>query len=330
MIIPTSTRAFLKKVYRLLPINLQRRIQFISGCLRGDFRIVQGSQESIEIELSDDLQTTHLRSNYNFRTLERVQSPALSLFGEIDFFTRAGIPYPKRFEIRYRGVELNWFVNSGVWPPSLDSYMLAAALVDTWSQSDSCFWEVGCGTGIIGLHLLKLTSCREALLTDIDPGAIEHTRINAKQLSLSNVILKVERFPPTKRPNKTVDLLVSIPPYFPPGFLDENEFQVKTTDHLSLNNAILDTGLLYAKRVVFGFSSVILEEIMSRLQKLGSSGVEWKILRKERLPLAVGVINDIGRANPGVFTQGRSEKFDLWHDFYVCEFKQAESLTQNH
>ena len=248
MVIPLSLRTFLKKAYSLLPINFQRRIRLLRGKLRGDFRIVQGSNKTIEIEVSDNLQTTHIRSDYLGRTLERVQSPALSLFGEIDSFIEAGIPYPNRFEIRYRGVELNWFVNSGVWPPSLDSYMLAATLVDSWPRSDSCFWEVGCGTGIIGLHLLKLTSCREAFLSDIDPGAIEHTRINAKQLGLSNVVLKVDKFPSKKRPNKFFDLFVSNPPYFPPGFLDENEFQVKTTDHLSLNKAILDTGLLYARR----------------------------------------------------------------------------------
>jgi hypothetical protein len=327
VILPNSIRAFLKKVFKLLPINIQRWIQFLRGYLRGDFRIAEEAQESIEIELSDDLLTTHLQSDYLGRTLERVQSPAYSLFGDIDFFIQAGIPYPKRFEIRYRGVELNWFINSGVWPPSLDSYMLAATLADSWPKADSCFWEVGCGTGIIGLHLLKLTSCKEAFLTDIDPGAIEHTRINAERLGLSNVILKVEEFPPKKQPNRIVDLLVTNPPYFPPGFLDENEFQVKTTDHLSMNNAILDTGLLYAKRVVFGFSSVLLEEIMSQLKKLGSSGVEWKILRKERLPLAVGAINSIGKMNPGVFTQGPSEEFDLWHDFYVCELRRSESKT---
>ena len=77
--------------------------------------------------------------------------------------------------------------------------------------------------------------------------------------------------------------------------------------------------------VVFGFSSVILDETMSQLQELTSSGVEWRTLRKERLPLAVGAITASGKTNPGVFTQVPSSNFDLWHDFYVCEVKHSES-----
>jgi hypothetical protein len=175
---------------------------------------------------------------------------------------------------------------------------------------------------------MHLTSCREALMTDVDPRAIEHTRINAQQMGITNITLRVDAFPPQIEPGITCDLLVSNPPYFPPDFFNSKELKGRATDDLLLTKAILDVGLLYAKRVVFNFSSVMREEIMSRLLELGQLGIEWRILNTTRLPLSMGGLKEKSKSLAGVFTRGQNAQFDLWHDLYVCELHNTKTQRQ--
>jgi SAM-dependent methyltransferase len=326
-------RKVIYPLLRRLPRSLKERLNFLRAILRGDFRIVQAShnipKNFFEIELSDDLRMARIRCEHDGWILEREQSPTVSLFGDSGAFIRSGVSAPDAYEIRFRGVKLSWLTKSGVWPPTLDSYILTSTLVDSWPHSDSRVWEVGCGTGIIGLHLLRLTSCQEALMNDMDPRAIEHTRVNARQMGVSNFSLRVETFPPKIRPSITYDLLVSNPPYFPPGFFKSKVFEYKAYDDLLLTKAILDVGLLYAKKVVFGFSSVMREEIMSRLLELGQLGIKWRILSTTRLPLSMGGLQENCKFTAGVFTEGPNAQFDLWHDFSVCELQHTETQHQH-
>ena len=322
-------RKVVNPLLRRLPRSLKVRLKILPAILRGDFRIVRArhkiAKDTFEIELSDDLRAVCTRCPYNGLILEREQSPAGSSFADSDKLIGLGVLKPKVYTVGFRGVHLSYFPASGVWAPTLDSYILVAALIDSWPQSDYRVWDVGCGTGIIGLHLLRLTACREALLTDIDPRAIEHAQRNAEQMGVSNLTLRVELFPPQIRPDITYDLLVCNPPYWPPGFLGLEAFGRQATDDLSLTQAILAEGPHYARRVVFGFSSVMLEEIMRHLQELGSSGIEWRMLVRQRLPLTVPGLRKPRALPSGVFHEGPNAQFDLWHDIYVCELRHTKS-----
>lgn len=334
---PGLLMSLLWSVVRRLAGRLLRRLRrslivhpiILRAVLRGELRLVRArhkiARDTFEIELADDLRSVRTRCEYAGLVLEWVQSPAGSSFWDSDKLIELGVSSPHTFAIDFRGARLEYLPDSGVWPPTLDSYILAAALIDSWPNSDHRVWDVGCGTGIVGLHLLRLTACREALLTDVDPRAIEHAQQSAVQMGVSNLTLRVEPFPPQVRPDVTYDLLVSNPPYWPPGFLGLEAFGRQATDDLSLTQAILEAGPHYARRVVFGFSSIMLEDIMRHLQELGSSGIEWRMLVRRRLPLCVPGLRKPRALPGGVFTNGPNARFDLWHDLYVCELRHTRS-----
>ena len=71
---------------------------------------------------------------------------------------------------------LNLTIHSQVYEPAEDTFLLLENLAD-YVKGERII-DVGCGCGIIGLYTLTV-GAKEAILTDINPHAVENAKINA-------------------------------------------------------------------------------------------------------------------------------------------------------
>lgn len=72
--------------------------------------------------------------------------------------------------------------------------------------------DLGCGSGVIGLYLIKKNVCRKMFFVDLNPYATENTLLNL----LFNGVLNRSVIVLSDEVNvNTVDLVVSNPPYLP-------------------------------------------------------------------------------------------------------------------
>ena len=322
--------SLVRRLGRRLPRTLQVAARITRGLLRRELALSWASpgfpRDVFEIELAGELGSIRTRCRYRRLLIERAQHPAVSSFDDSSTLIGLGVlpegaSEPEAYAVRFRGVRLGFIPRSGVWPPCLDSYLIIADLIDSWPGPGQRFWEVGCGTGVIGLHLLRLVPCEEGLLTDVDPRAVEHAGRNAEALQIVNATIRAEAFPPPAPETAEYDLLVSNPPYFPRGFMGLQAFERQATDDLELTKALLEFGPRYAKRVVIGLSSVLLGELTGSFERLRAGGIASRMLSRHRLPLTVPGLRVTGTLPDGVFRDGPHPRFDLWHDFHVCEFR---------
>ena len=72
----------------------------------------------------------------------------------------------------------------GVYEPAEDSWLMVNNLPDFKGS----VLEIGCGSGIISLHLAQKGN--EVTAVDINPKAVEATKFNAKDINLDIEVLK--------------------------------------------------------------------------------------------------------------------------------------------
>jgi len=95
----------------------------------------------------------------------------------------------------------------GVYPPSDDSYLLIESIdLDNHRKA----LDMGCGTGIIALHLAK--QGLDVTAVDISERAIENTLINSKMNRIKLQIIRSDLF---ENVNDKYDLITFNPPYLP-------------------------------------------------------------------------------------------------------------------
>jgi hypothetical protein len=269
------------------------------------------------IDISHDLSVARTWFEHGGSLYERSESPVLALFSaSADLIVESGL-MPELFLVTFRGVNCRWRPESGVWPPTFDAYAIIAALADTWDPTHRTLWDLGCGTGVIGLHLLQLTRCEHATFTDRDVLAVADTRTNVSSPA-SMVDIRVEAFPDDVPPRPRSDVLVSNPPYFPRDFLGWKRFKYQATDDGDLTRAIVNFGRRHAKRVVLAVSSVALVKGEGS-SALGRLVRNWHVLARWRLPLNVPGFYRSCELPAGVFRDGPDRKFTLWHDVFICE-----------
>lgn len=78
---------------------------------------------------------------------------------------------------------LDFAVNSGVYPPSDDTYLLVDTIA--LSKNDS-FLEVGCGTGLVTMAAARYA--RTVVATDISMDAVQNTIENLKSNNLNHQV----------------------------------------------------------------------------------------------------------------------------------------------
>ena len=130
--------------------------------------------------------------------------------------------------------------------------------------------DLGCGTGCIGLSILKLYKNSTADLVDIDENTINTAKMNADNLSLSDRVcfIKSDWF---ENINKKYEIIVSNPPYIAEDFLLDDEVLYDPKKALFAGKEGMDA---YEK---------ILPNIKNFLNDGGMAFIEFGFGQKEKL-----------------------------------------------
>ena len=96
----------------------------------------------------------------------------------------------------------------GVYEPAEDSWLISHNLPDF----KGTVLEIGCGSGIVSVHLAKRGNVVTAI--DINPKAVEATKVNSKTNNLDIEVLEGNMFSPVK--GRKFGTIVCNPPYLPP------------------------------------------------------------------------------------------------------------------
>lgn len=131
---------------------------------------------------------------------------------------RRGNREPIAYIIGSKGFyEHDFIVTSGVLCPRPDTETLVEAALGLLPDDKEFFIaDVGCGTGCIGLSIAAAKPFVKVFATDISPIAIQCTKNNAKKLALTTrvAVLSGSLLEPIPS-NRSIDLVVSNPPYIP-------------------------------------------------------------------------------------------------------------------
>ena len=97
----------------------------------------------------------------------------------------------------------------GVYEPAEDSWLMAKHI----PQFQGSVLEIGCGSGIISMHLAQRGNVVTAV--DINPKAVEATKLNSKENDLEIEVLEGDFFSCVK--DRKFGTIVCNPPYLPPA-----------------------------------------------------------------------------------------------------------------
>tara|TARA_Y100000780_G_scaffold231688_1_gene258117 strand:+ start:2696 stop:3247 length:552 start_codon:yes stop_codon:yes gene_type:complete len=102
----------------------------------------------------------------------------------------------------------------GVYGPAEDSWLM----VDYLPELKGTILEIGCGTGIISIHLAHKGAQVTAI--DLNPKAVKATQFNSKNNGVEIEILEGNMFTPVE--NRKFRTIICNPPYLPPS---EQEYE---------------------------------------------------------------------------------------------------------
>ena len=97
----------------------------------------------------------------------------------------------------------------GVYEPAEDSELM----VNHLPEITGSVLEVGCGTGIISVHLASKGA--QVTAVDLNPKAVEATRFNSTNNGVKIEVLEGDRFAPVE--GRRFGTIVCNPPYLPPS-----------------------------------------------------------------------------------------------------------------
>ncbi len=284
-----------------------------------------GDHRTFEVQVDDGLESLVVRYAYGPFILQHRQQPPGSYHEASGVLRRLGLMPPgvreaPSYRYRFRGCWVEWRPESGLWPPSLSSFTVAATILDQSSRPGRV-WDVGCGSGIVGLLVARLADRADVTLSDVDPRGVELAKENADRLGVVGANFVVEPFPPERRPSLECDLLVSNPPWFHTECQLGNPSEWPSLDKLPLLTALLTHGLEWGRRVVVTFSGMLWNDVSRHLSAIETSGGRWRILRRDRLPVPMRILQVEPRRQvpPGLFRDETWPPAGWAHEIIVCE-----------
>ena len=97
----------------------------------------------------------------------------------------------------------------GVYEPAEDSWLMVTHL----AEIKGSILEIGCGTGIISVHLASKGA--QVTAVDLNPKAVEATRFNSMNNGVKIEVLEGVMFAPVE--GRRFGTIVCNPPYLPPS-----------------------------------------------------------------------------------------------------------------
>jgi hypothetical protein len=179
-------------------------------------------------------------------------------------------------------VEILWGDNTGTWPPSIDTLKLIHRLntIGIYREKYDSILDLGCGTGVHGIMLLRHTGCRKAHFLDIEAGARINTISNMyrnfeeeekpilytegehiiNQGSMEELCYTVSNENPNHllyRKNK-FDLTICTPPYTPYTDIFEDNGIWKAISGTDLLVFTLKNARIFSRKTIIQFSEMAL------------------------------------------------------------------------
>ena len=143
------------------------------------------------------------------------------------FVKRRGDREPMAYILEKREFwSLDFRCASGVLIPRPDTETLVEAALE-FCEGETFVADVGAGTGCVGLSIAKEQDDVKLFATDVSPEALALVKHNAESLALKDrvAVLRGNLLDPIPQ-NRTVDVVVSNPPYIPSADIDGLEPEV--------------------------------------------------------------------------------------------------------
>jgi len=172
-----------------------------------------------------------------------------------------------------------------VFPPTRQDYIELLDNINSDIEKESTLMEIGIGTGVISLILLKQKKVTKVIGTDINPNAVECSKENAERFGYENQVdvVQADMFPETS--GDKVDILFFNPPWRPlKKSKDEagEEEQEKDDELTLLDQSIYDPGQNLLRRYLLNAQHYVKEDGHVYLL-LSNLGILLKIFKEEDL-----------------------------------------------
>ena len=144
---------------------------------------------------------------------------------------------------------LDFYVDERVLVPRADTEIIVEKAIEL--SGGGKIADICCGSGCIGLSVLKNVSGATADMFDISEGACEVSRENARRLGLSERanILRQDVFSPDFLSHgEKYDIIISNPPYIRTEVIKGLSAEVKSEPYIALDGG--DDGLVFYRRLL--------------------------------------------------------------------------------
>ncbi len=148
-------------------------------------------------------------------------------------------------------MQLEFYVNKSTLIPRQDTEILVGTVSDMIdSNKDTVLWDIGCGSGCIGITLAYMHTRLSVYEFDISETALETAAKTAKRYSVDNRISFVKHdilsgMPKLDKPQ----IIVSNPPYIPTGSLNSLQREVIGYEPVAALDGGED-GLKFYKKII--------------------------------------------------------------------------------
>ena len=144
---------------------------------------------------------------------------------------------------------LDFYVDERVLVPRADTEIIVEKAIEL--SGGGKIADICCGSGCIGLSVLKNVNGATADMFDISEGACEVSRESARRLGLSERanILRQDVFSPDFLSHgEKYDIIISNPPYIRTEVIKGLSAEVKSEPHIALDGG--DDGLVFYRRLL--------------------------------------------------------------------------------
>lgn len=147
-------------------------------------------------------------------------------------------------------MDMTFFVNPSTLIPRADTEILVEKVIECANGDLPVIWDIGCGSGCVGLSLAYHIPNSKVIEIDISKAALETANKTAKRYNLTDRVTFFQwdilsGMPPLPVP----DIIVSNPPYIPRKDIDGLMREVKDFEPLSALDGGKD-GLVFYREII--------------------------------------------------------------------------------
>ncbi len=148
-------------------------------------------------------------------------------------------------------MQLEFYINKSTLIPRQDTEILVETVSDMIdSNKDTVLWDIGCGSGCIGITLAYMHTRLSVYEFDISETALETAAKTAKRYRVDNRISFVQHDILSDIPNSDKpQIIVSNPPYIPTGSLNSLQREVIGYEPVAALDGGED-GLKFYKKII--------------------------------------------------------------------------------